>query len=190
VLAIVGLTWTAFGAEVFAAFWHSLAMAQRVILEGAPGFYKIQSVYAALRLLGVPGTVANAAQILTTLGVAVALVALWRSAAALELKAAGLLIGSVLSTPYALDYDLVVLAPAIAFLAVHGLREGFAPYELAVLVALFTLPLAARPIAEATAVSLTPIVLIAAFSLIAQRAGILRSAAALLPQRLSSRNSR
>ena len=54
VLAIAGLTWAAFGADVFAAFWHSLAMTQRVILEGAPGFYKIQSVYAALRLLGVP----------------------------------------------------------------------------------------------------------------------------------------
>ena len=102
-------------------------MTQRVILEGAPGFHKIQSVYAALRQLGVPGTLANAAQMATTLGVAAALVALWRSAAAFELKAAALLIGCVLATPYVLDYDLVVLAPAIAFLAAHGLRQGFAP---------------------------------------------------------------
>ena len=123
-LAIAGLTWAAFGADVFAAFWHSLAMTRRVILEGAPGFHKIQSVYAALRLLGVPGAAANAVQMLTTLGVAVALVALWRSAAAFELKAAALLIGSVLATPYVLDYDLVVLAPAIAFLAVHGSAAG------------------------------------------------------------------
>ena len=70
VLAIAGLTWAAFGADVFAAFWQSLAMTRRVILEGAPGFHKIQSVYAALRLLGVPGAAANAAQVLTTLGVA------------------------------------------------------------------------------------------------------------------------
>ena len=55
VLAIAGLTWAAFGADVFAAFWQSLAMTRRVMLEGAPGFHKIQSVYAALRLLGVPG---------------------------------------------------------------------------------------------------------------------------------------
>jgi len=127
VLAIVGLTWALFGADVFAAFWRSLPMTQRVILEGAPGFYKIQSVYAALRQLGVPAALANAAQMATTLLVAAALVALWRSAAAFELQAAALLIGCVLATPYALDYDLVVLAPAIAFLAAHGLRQGLRP---------------------------------------------------------------
>lgn len=173
VLAIAGLTWAAFGAEVFWAFWHSLVMARRVVLEGAPGFHKIQSVYAALRLLGVPGAAANAAQLLTAVAVAAALVALWRSAAAFELKAAALLIGSVLATPYALDYDLVVLAPAIAFLAAHGLRQGFAPYEPTLLAALWVLPLAARSIAEATAVSLTPVALIAAFLLILQRAGVI-----------------
>ena len=111
VLAIAALTWALFGADVFVAFWHSLPMTQRVILEGAPGFYKIQSVYAALRQLGVPGTLANAAQMTATLGVAAALVVLWRSAAAFELKAAALLIGCVLATPYVLDYDLVVLGP-------------------------------------------------------------------------------
>lgn len=172
VLAICGLTWAAFGTDVFVAFWHSLAITRRVILEGAPGFHKIQSVYAALRLLGVPVAAANAVQLLTTLGVAVALVALWRSAAEFELKAAGLLIGSVLATPYVLDYDLVVLAPAIAFLAAHGLRQGFAPYELSLLVALWVLPLVARSIAEVTAISLTPVVLIAALALILQRAGV------------------
>jgi hypothetical protein len=184
VLAICGLTWTAFGTDVFAAFWHSLATTQRVILEGAPGFYKIQSVYAALRLLGVPGAAADAVQLLTTLGVAVALVALWRSAAEFELKAAGLLIATVLATPYVLDYDLVLLAPAIAFLAAHGLRQGFASYELSLLVALWALPLFARPIAEATAVSLMPLALIAALALVLQRAGVLQGAVALLPQRV------
>jgi alpha-1,2-mannosyltransferase len=172
VLAIAALTWAAFGGDVFAAFWQSLAMTRRVILEGAPGFHKIQSVYAALRLLGVPEAVANAAQMLATLGAAVAVVALWRSAAAFELQAAGLLIATVIATPYALDYDLVVLAPAIAFLAAHGLRRGFAACEASMLAVLWLLPLAARPLAEATGASLTPIALIAALVLVLQRAGV------------------
>lgn len=170
VLAIAGLTWAAFGADVFAAFWHSLGMARRVVMEGAPGFHKIQSVYAGLRLAGVPMAVANAVQMLVTLGAAVAVVALWRSRAAFELKAAGLIIASLIATPYFLDYDLVVLAPAIAFLAAHGLRHGFAPWEVSMLTALWVLPLAARSIAEATYVSLTPIILIAAFGLVLRRA--------------------
>jgi len=176
VLAIATLTWTIFGTDVFVAFWNSLPMTQRVILEGAPGFYKIQSLYAALRQLGVPGALANLAQLLATVGVAAMLVVLWRSAAAFELKAAALLIGCALATPYVLDYDLVILAPAIAFLAAHGLRQGFAPYELTLLVALWVLPLVARPLAEFTALSLTPLVLVAALGHILHRSGVVNAA--------------
>jgi Glycosyltransferase family 87 len=176
VLSIATLTWALLGTEVFVAFWNSLPMTQRVILEGAPGFYKIQSLYAALRQLGVPSALANAAQLLATVGVAALLVILWRSAAAFELKAAALLIGCALATPYVLDYDLVILAPAIAFLAAHGLRQGFAPYELTLLVVLWVLPLVARPLAEFTALSLTPFVLLAALGLIQYRSGVVDGA--------------
>jgi alpha-1,2-mannosyltransferase len=178
VLAVAGLTWIAFGPDVFTAFWHSLGMAHRVVMEGAPGFHKIQSVYAALRLIGVPMAVANATQMLVALGSAVAIVMLWRSSAAFELKASGLIIASLIATPYFLDYDLVVLAPAIAFLAAHGLRQGFAPWEVSMLVALWVLPLAARSIAEMTLVSLTPIVLIAALGLVLRRAEVMVAAKA------------
>jgi glycosyl transferase family 87 len=174
VLALVALTGAVLGADVFTAFWHSLALTQLVVREGAPGFYKIQSIYAALRLIGAPAGLANAAQLIVTLGAAVGVAALWRSAAAFELKAAGLILASVVATPYVLDYDLVVLAPAIAFLAVHGLRGGFAPYEAALLTALWVLPFIARPVAELTAVSLAPVLLIAAFLLILERAGVLQ----------------
>jgi alpha-1,2-mannosyltransferase len=172
VIALAGFTWALFGSNVFEAFWHSLAMTQLVVREGAPGFYKIQSVYAALRLIGAPADMAKAAQLLVTLGAAAGLIGLWRSSASFELKAAGLILGCVIATPYVLDYDLVVLAPAIAFLVAHGLRAGFAPYEVAVLVTLWVLPLAARSIAELTSVSLSPIVLIAGFALVLHRAGI------------------
>lgn len=189
VVAISALTWAVFGAEVWIAFWHSLALTQKVILEeGATGFHKIQSVFAALRLTGTPIGIAYAGQALTALGLATALVALWRSPAAFELKAAGLIIACLLATPYALDYDLVVLAPAMAFLAAHGAREGFAPYELSALVALWVLPLAARPVASVTMVALGPIVMIAAFLCILHRAGVLetvRAALAVPPPRSS-----
>ena len=35
----------------------------------------------------------------------------------------------MLATPYSLDYDLMLLAPAIAFLAADGMRRGFAPWR-------------------------------------------------------------
>jgi hypothetical protein len=173
VAVLAALTLALFGADTFAAFWHSLPLTGLVVREGAPGFYKIQSLYAGLRLLGAPADLANAAQLALTLAVAAGLVALWRSRAAFEVKAAGLIIACVIATPYVLDYDLVVLAPAIAFLAAHGLRHGFAPYEVAAMTALWVLPFCARTIAEATAIALGPLVLIAAFAFILDRAGVL-----------------
>ena len=53
-------------------------------------------------------------------------------------------------TPYSLDYDLMLLAPAIALLAAEGKKRGFEPYEAAILAVLFLLPIAAREIATAT----------------------------------------
>lgn len=183
VLATSALTLALFGTEVWLAFWHSLDLTQKVILEGgATGFFKIQSVFAAVRLAGGPTGLAYAAQTLVTLGLAAALIVLWRSPASFDLKAAALLIASLLATPYALDYDLVVLAPAIAFLTAHGLRAGFVPYEISYLVALWVLPLVARTAASVTMIALGPPMMIGAFVLILYRAGLLdRVAAALLP---------
>ena len=69
---------------------------------------------------GVP--MAYAVQSALALMLAASLAWLWRSNAAFELKAAALASASLLATPYVLDYDLVVLAVAIAFFARHGLR--------------------------------------------------------------------
>ena len=71
--------------------------------------------------------------------------------AAFALKAAALLIGTMLATPYSLDYDLMLLAPAIAFLAADGIERGFAPYEKTVLAALWLVPLIARSVAAGDA---------------------------------------
>ena len=69
---------------------------------------------------------AYAVQIALALMLAASLAWLWHSDAAFELKASALATGSLLATPYVLDYDLVVLAVAIAFFARHGLAAAFA----------------------------------------------------------------
>jgi hypothetical protein len=79
---------------------------------------------------------------------------LWHSDAAFELKAAALALGSLLATPYVLDYDLVVLAVAIAFFARHGLLHGFRDFEISLLAAAWIVPLLSRSIAGATFIPL------------------------------------
>ena len=62
-----------------------------------------------------------------TIVLAAALIWLWCLRGDFSLKAAALIVAAILATPYSLDYDMTTLAPAIAFLAAHGLRCGFAP---------------------------------------------------------------
>ena len=55
---------------------------------------------------------------------------LWRSDAAFKLKASALATAKLPAMPHTLDYDLVVLAVAIAFFVRHDLSSGFRDYEM------------------------------------------------------------
>src|SRR5450631_170399 len=171
-VALLALAVTfAFGSDVWTAFLASTKFTRTVVLEqGGTGWYKIQSVFAWVRLWGGGVTLAYAAQGAVMLLVAAALTWLWRSPAAYPLKAAGLLIGSALATPYSLDYDLMLLAPAIAFLALDGLARGFAPWEKTTLAALWMVPLVARSVPQATLIPLAVPILLLAFVQLLRRA--------------------
>ncbi|HEY4975076.1 MAG TPA: hypothetical protein VII41_15790, partial [Steroidobacteraceae bacterium] len=123
-------------------------------------------VFSWVRMWGGGLALAYALQGAIMLAAAAALTWLWRSRAAHPLKAAGLLIGSVLATPYSLDYDLMLLAPAIAYLALDGLARGFARWEKTILAALWIVPLVARSIPQATLIPLAVPTMLLAFALL------------------------
>ena len=142
-----------------------------VVLEaGDTGWEKIQSVFSAVRMWGGSVDAAYAAQAALALAAAVNLVWLWRSRAADELKAAALACACLLATPYVLDYDLVVLAVAIAFFARHGLAHGFRDYEISVLAFVWLAPLITRSIAGVTGLPLGLIAMLALYALTLRRA--------------------
>ncbi len=155
VVAMTLASAVAFGPDVWTAFAQSLAFTREVVVEqGAAGFTKIQSVFAAVRLLGGDIPTAYAAQTTATLSTVGALVLLWRSRADDNAKAAATIVATLLATPYCLDYDMTALGPAIAFLIVRGTERDFAPFEKSVLAAAFIAPLAARPAATLAAIPL------------------------------------
>ena len=146
---LIATTFT-FGFPVWDAFLQSTHFTRTVVLEaGQTGWHKIQSVFSLVRMWGGPVPLAYGIQGAVTIGLAVAMVWLWRRPVDFTLKAAGLIIASILATPYSLDYDMMALAPAIAFLVVHGVDVGFASYEKSALAALWLAPLIARAVAEA-----------------------------------------
>lgn len=183
VAALTLVTTLAFGPEVWPAFKASTEFSRTVVLEqGQTGWHKIQSLFSWARMWGAPIPFAYALQGALTIALGVAIVRLWRSAASPALKSAALCLAAILATPYSLDYDLMVLAPAIAFFATDGLRRGFGPWEKTGLAALWLVPLVTRSVAQATLIPLGVPAMLAVFLLLMRRAELERTPALAYPQ--------
>jgi alpha-1,2-mannosyltransferase len=176
VAALFALSLLTLGGGVWHAFADSMNFTQTVVLEqGDTGWEKIQSVFSAARMWGAGVPTAYAVQIALALLLATSLAWLWHSDAAFELKAAGLATASLLATPYVLDYDLVVLAVAIAFFARHGLSRGFRDFEISLLAAAWIVPLLSRSIAGVTGIPLGLLVLLTLYVFTLRRAALDRA---------------
>jgi alpha-1,2-mannosyltransferase len=75
----------------------------------------------------------------------------WRSNQHLDVKAALLLAATPLASPHILDYDLMLLAPSLAFFVAARSEAHFRDYEISLLASVWTAPLIARTIAGLTA---------------------------------------
>jgi alpha-1,2-mannosyltransferase len=187
VAMLVLATLAAFGPDAWRAFFVSNEFARTTLLEtGDVGWHKMQSVFAWVRMWHGSVPLAYALQGAAALVVAAALAWLWRSDARYLLKAAALAIGTLLATPFSLDYDLMMLAPALAFLTADGVSRGFHPFEKSTLAVLWVVPLIARNLAEVTLIPLAVPAMAVLFALVLRRAfreaapsgdGILRPAA-------------
>src|ERR1700692_1967875 len=186
VAVLLALSFATLGGGVWQAFADSMHFTQTVVLEqGGTGWEKIQSVFSAARMWGATVPAAYAVQFALGLGLAASLAWLWRSDAAFELKAAALATGSLLATPYVLDYDLVVLAVAIACLARHGLARGFRDFEISLLAAVWMVPLVSRGIAGATGIPLGLVVLSTLYVFTLRRAVLDREGSMLRGARIA-----
>lgn len=171
VAVLIGASTLLFGMSVWHAFIESATFTRTIVLEaGGTGWEKIQSLFSAVRMWGGSIDAAYAAQGALALTLAASVVWLWRSQAAFELKAAALAIACLLATPYVLDYDMVVLGIAIAFLVRHGLARGFHPYEISLLALAWAAPFLTRSIAGLSGVPLGLIVMLALYAMTLRRA--------------------
>jgi alpha-1,2-mannosyltransferase len=140
VLALAGLTVLLFGADAWLAFRDSLTHTQGGILEGEQGFNMI-TVYAAVRRLGGAAPLPAVAQAVAALSSAAIVVWAWRRPAPLRLKSALLVALIPLATPFAYNYDLMILALPIGQLLAEAVRSRLDWREQPVLLCAFAFPL-------------------------------------------------
>jgi alpha-1,2-mannosyltransferase len=164
------VTTLVFGMQVWHAFFVGAEFTRTVVLEqGDTGWHKIQSIFSWARMWGAPVPLAYAIQGAATLVLAMTSAWLWHGKAPYPLKAAGLCLAAILATPYTLDYDMMVLAPAIAFLAADGMARGFGPWDKTALAALWLVPLVARTVPQVTLIPLGVPAMLAMFVLLLRR---------------------
>jgi hypothetical protein len=154
----------AFGSQIWEAFAASTLFTRTVVLEaGDPGWHKIQSILPGCACGVDQLQAAYTLQAAVTLTVGVTLIWLWRSSSSFALKAAALCLSAMLASPYGYDYDMLIVAPAIALLASDCLVHGWRPWEKTALAALWLVPIVTRSIASTTFIPLGVITMIAVY---------------------------
>jgi len=149
--AVIGLTLEIWGWPVWQAFIDSLPLTRNVVIEqGSTGFHKIMSPFAAIRMWGGVVPLAYAVQGAATAFCVAAVAWVGWFGKSANVRNALICAAVLLSTPYVLDYDYVVLLPAIAFLWLDAKENGWLEWDKSLLAFAWIVPLAARQIAEFT----------------------------------------
>jgi len=161
VIVFVAISLALFGTETWHSFFASISFTRHVVLEqGGSGFEKLQSAFAAARLWGLGVKSSYAMQAAISLLAAIVAGWIWWTSPNFELRAAALVTATLLITPYMMDYDLVMLALPIAWLASEGRRSGYLPWEKSLLVFAWLLPLFARTLAGKAMIPIAPLVML------------------------------
>ena len=76
----------------------------------------------------------------------------------------------MLATPYAFNYDTMLLGAAIAFMVADRIKHGFAPFEISAIALLWITPLVSREVTALLHVPLALLVQTFLLALLLQRA--------------------
>ncbi len=147
VLMLIGASLLAFGWGPWAAFLDHLPVTQAMADQGAVPWGTMPSPYVFALSVGLPVIVARVLQAVVALFAAGCVWWVWkRPGAAFEAKAATLVAGSLLVSPYLFYYDLTWAALAVAWLAMLGLERGFYRGEREILLFAWLAPALMQPV--------------------------------------------
>ncbi len=158
--ALIAASTAVFGIEAWRSFFRVLPTVSHNLSAGRLPLSKVPSLFASLRLLGAPAGLALGVNLIVGAAIAVATVIAWRRPGPLKLKAGLAVLATLLLTPYAFDYDLVLLAIPLGVLAEHGRSHAPPPGSRALLALGFVSPVLMLPFSAGLHLQLMPLVLL------------------------------
>ncbi|MDB5974823.1 MAG: hypothetical protein JWR07_1583 [Nevskia sp.] len=129
------------GGDTLLAFFDRLPQVADWVARGEMPLVKMPTFFAFARLLGLPVQGAYLVHALGALLAALGVGWVWRNCVDWALRSAALLVATLLISPYLFDYDLVWLAPALAWFTGYAMRRGWLSWEREFLVLVWVLPL-------------------------------------------------
>ncbi len=152
-LGLIAITYAVWGWPVWQAFLDSLPLTQKVVTGLDSGWAKDHEPLCGNPRLGGRLGIAYAVQGVASIAAIVATLWLARNARP-DLRNAAVTAAVLISTPYVLDYDFVVLLAGLAFLWRDSKRHGWLPWDKTLLALVWIAPLVARNVAALTHIPL------------------------------------
>lgn len=159
-LALAAASLAAFGWESWRIGLATLGTARHALETGQIAWDRLVTVFGAARLAGAGLTAAYALQSLAALAAIGMLWWVWRRPAPLALRGSALALAIPLTTPYAFDYDLVLLLLPLAWLLREAMASGFRRGEATLLVLVWLCPVAGWLVAQRSHLLVTPVLLL------------------------------
>lgn len=166
----LAVTALAFGIDIFSTSAASIAKFRGTVTEHAGVLRGAPTTFALLYVAGIEASLAYAVHAVVALGVAATCMWLWWQRPRLALSASALAVGTLLSQPYLIYYDLAWLAIPLALLAADLARHGSQRWERMLLGAAWLVPAQAMLAVRAEGmVQVTPLILLGLLVLIVRR---------------------
>jgi hypothetical protein len=165
-----------FGVATWRGWVAVSPLARRALEEEWVGSEKMQSAFAAVRLLHGALGLAYGVQAAVALAAAAILVQVMRRRPSETLapdalaQGATLATASLLASPFMLDYDLMLLSLPLAWLVREQAKGGALPWEKTAMFVAFLLPLVSRLVADRLGIPIGPPIVFALLLVVARRA--------------------
>ena len=168
-MGLIVISWIVLGEDSWGGFLHASKLARETLEQGLVEPWKMQSAFAAVRLLHGSVMLAYVVQVPVTLAACALLGWIVAHRPGAPAEGALMVVATLLSTPFLLSYDLVCLALPIAWITAEAQLTAWYPWEKTVLLAAYVLPLISLVVGQA-GIPIAPVVLASLLVVVARRA--------------------
>ena len=150
----------ALGWEPWLAYWHIRSLPMQALQQGLASLKIMPTLFAATLMAGGNLTAAYLIQGVAMAAVVGVVVCTWSRKVPMAIRVSALVIGSLLFTPYASEYELVRLAIPAAWVGWEGYKNGWRHYDKGFVMLAWITPLLSRVMAYENMLQITPLILV------------------------------